>query len=137
MLEERGPLAASAVAELVHLSRATVTGILARLELRGLVDRRPAPHDRRSVLVELSDLGRGVLARAPSLLQDRFRRRLAALEEWEQLAVLATLQRIASMMDATDLDASPHLVSRSEDLASTSDETDEPDSPSTAMETNA
>ncbi len=32
------------------------------------------------------------------------------LEEWEQTTVLATLQRIAAMMDAESLDASPLLV---------------------------
>ena len=54
--------------------------------------------------------GLSELARAPSLLQDRFRQELSSLETWEQMMMLANLQRIASMMDAEALDAAPHLV---------------------------
>ena len=48
-----------------------------------------------------------------SLLQDRFRGELSRLETWEQRMILATLERIASMMGATSIDASPYLVSGS------------------------
>jgi diaminobutyrate acetyltransferase len=51
-----------------------------------------------------------VLRSAPSLLHDRFREGLSRLETWEQTMTLATLQRIASMMDAEDLDAAPLLA---------------------------
>lgn len=110
VIERRGPISPAGIAARVHLSRGTVTGILARLEARGLVERRPDPADRRSVRMSLTSGGSELLARAPSLLQEEFRHELSKLEEWEQLSILATLQRIASMMDAADLDASPHLV---------------------------
>jgi DNA-binding MarR family transcriptional regulator len=41
----------------------TLTGILDRLERRGLVTRAPNPHDRRSVLVELTPSGRAAAKR--------------------------------------------------------------------------
>ena len=105
-----GPLPATSLARAVHLSGATMTGILTRLEKRGYVERARGKSDRRTVMVSITDLGREVLTRAPSLLQDRFRRQLSELETWEQMMMLATLQRIASMMDAEALDAAPHLV---------------------------
>jgi hypothetical protein len=43
-------------------------------------------------------------------LQDRFRRELAKLEQWEQTQLLASLQRIASMMDAEEIEAAPVLT---------------------------
>jgi DNA-binding MarR family transcriptional regulator len=98
------------LARAVHLSGPTVTGILDRLTKRGLVVRTRSGQDRRSVTVRLTSDGEEVLAAAPSLLQDRFRRELIGLEEWEQTTILATLQRIAAMMDAESLDASPVLV---------------------------
>ncbi len=98
------------LARAVHLSGPTVTGILDRLAKRGLVDRARDGQDRRSVTVTLTHSGQEVLAVAPSLLQDRFRRELVRLEEWEQTMILAMLQRIAAMMDAESLDASPVLV---------------------------
>ena len=105
-----GPVSASALARTVHLSGATMTGILTRLEKRGYVDRSRGAADRRTVIVTVTEAGQGVLSRAPSLLQDRFRVALGRLEEWEQLMMLANLQRIASLMDAEELDAAPHLV---------------------------
>ena len=105
-----GEASTGALARAVHLSGPTVTGILDRLTKRGLVDRTRNGQDRRSVTVCLTSDGEKVLAAAPSLLQDRFRQELVSLEEWEQTTILATLQRIAAMMDAESLDASPLLV---------------------------
>jgi len=99
-----------ALARAVHLSGPTVTGILDRLAKRGLVQRARSGNDRRSVTITITPQGEEVMAAAPSLLQDRFRAELARLEQWEQTMILAMLQRIAAMMDAESLDASPVLV---------------------------
>lgn len=103
------PITAGALARSIHLSQATLTGILTRLESRGLVTRARSGSDRRAVVVQLTDQGRAVLETAPSLLQDRFRRELLKLQAWEQTQMLATLQRIASIMDAEGIDAAPVL----------------------------
>ena len=113
-----GESSTGALARAVHLSGPTVTGILDRLTKRGLVDRTRNGQDRRSVTVRLTSDGEDVLAAAPSLLQDQFRQELTRLEEWEQTTILATLQRIAAMMDAESLDASPLLVPGPLDAAS-------------------
>ena len=107
------PITAGALAKSINLSQATVTGILTRLETRGLVSRLRSDRDRRTVVVELTEEGRATLENAPSLLQDRFRRELLMLREWEQTQMLATLQRIASMMDADEIDAAPVLAAGS------------------------
>lgn len=104
------PNTVGALARDIYLGSATVTGILGRLENRGLVTRTRGDLDRRSVVVQLTDDGAKLVAEAPSLLQDRFHRELAKLQEWEQTMILATLQRIASMMDAEDIEAAPVLV---------------------------
>lgn len=100
----------SQLAKSVHLSQATVTGILKRLEQRQLVAREPSAADRRSIRVRVTEAGALLLEHSPSLLQDRFQRALLELREWERLQILSTLQRIAHLMDADDLDASPHLT---------------------------
>lgn len=101
---------ATALARAVHLSGATVSGILDRLGRHGLIRRERDERDRRSVSIVVTDAGRTMLEKAPSLLQDRFRIKLESLEDWERTQVLATLERIASMMAVSDLDASPILV---------------------------
>jgi DNA-binding MarR family transcriptional regulator len=94
----------------VHVSHPTMTGILDRLAKRGLIQRAQDTDDRRRMTVTPTPEGLELLNRAPSPIQDRFRSRLSKLEEWEQTHMLATLQRIAAMMDAEALDAAPVLT---------------------------
>jgi len=101
----QGKVAAGALAKAVHLSQPTVTGILDRLERRGLIDRTRDSQDRRSTFISVTQAGHRVLDAAPSLLQDRFRKELGRLEDWEQTLILSTLQRIAALM-GFDLDTS-------------------------------
>ncbi len=106
---ELQPVSVSAVARSIHLSMATVTGIFNRLEKRELVMRSRNGQDRRTVTLELTEAGVRVLESAPSLLQDRFRAELAKLKQWEQTQLLASLQHIAAMMDAEEIEAAPVL----------------------------
>lgn len=105
-----GPVSTSALARAVHLSQPTLTGIVARLEKRGLVTRTRGTADRRTVTVTPTDAGHAMLAQAPSLLQDRFQAELGRVAEWERTLILSVLQRVAGMMDADGLDAAPHLA---------------------------
>lgn len=97
------------IAENINLSPATVTSILDRLEARGLVNRVRSTEDKRKVAISLTDSGQASLEAAPLPFQEHFTNRFRQLEEWEQSQMVATMQRIASMMDATDIDASPML----------------------------
>jgi DNA-binding MarR family transcriptional regulator len=105
-----GPVSQTSLARAVHLSQATVTGILQRLQRRSLVAREPSPEDRRSVIVSITSDGEALLAASPSQLQDRFRDALSSLANWERLQILATMQRVATLMDADTIDAAPHLT---------------------------
>ena len=112
-----GSVTIGSLAKALRLSHPTVTGIVSRLEKRGLLQRSRGVEDRRTILVCITELGEDVLRRAPRLLQDQFRRQIAALEPWERHQILSTLQRIAGMMDAEDLLAAPHLVSGVTDIS--------------------
>ncbi len=105
-----GRVAVGELAQRVRLSQPTVTGIVDRLERRGLVSRERSERDRRCVIVMATPAGREVLGAAPSLLQDRFRSELARLHDWEQTMILATLQRVAEMLDVEQIDAAAVLL---------------------------
>ena len=51
----------------LELSHSTVSGIVDRLQAKGLVDRRPSPNDRRYVKISLAD---HVASQAPALADD-------------------------------------------------------------------
>lgn len=97
------------VADNITLSSATVTSILDRLETKQLVQRIRSTEDKRRVGVFLTDHGKLVMKDAPLPLQEHFINRFMQLKEWEQSQMVATMQHIANMMDAEDIDASPLL----------------------------
>ncbi|ATC96586.1 MarR family winged helix-turn-helix transcriptional regulator [Pseudoalteromonas tunicata] len=97
------------IAEQINLSSATITSILDRLEIRELVIRERSTTDKRRVGISLTDKGFDIIKDSPTPLQEHFIARFESMQEWEQSQMLATMQRIVSMMDAEDLDASPLL----------------------------
>ncbi len=105
-------MSAGELAREVNLSQGTVTSILDRLEKRELIQRIRSHTDRRKVFVTLTEEGKTQLASAPTLLQERFIQRFEELKDWEQHQILASLQRLAEMMDAQDIDAAPVLDTR-------------------------
>ena len=102
-------LTAGELARRVSLSQATVTDIVKRLEARGLVSRERVSEDRRRVLIAATAAGVALYSAAPPLLQETFVRRFEALKDWEQCQLLAAVQRVAELMDAEAIDASPVL----------------------------
>ena len=109
---QNGSLSAGELAARVSLSQGTVTDILNRLEQRR-ISRVRDTQDRRRVLVKATEAGLAVLDKSPPLLQERFAQSFNSLQDWEQTQLLSSLQRIAWMMDAEDIDAAPVLSSGS------------------------
>ena len=108
--ERLGECSIGALARSIHVGQPTLTGIVQRLERAGYVERSRHEQDGRSVKVTITAAGQDLLKDAPSLLQDRFHAELAKLKDWERSLTLASLQRIAEMMEVQALDASPILV---------------------------
>jgi DNA-binding MarR family transcriptional regulator len=106
-----GGLTPGELARQLSLSQATVTDIVKRLEARGLLTRTRDLADRRRVIVTATAQGRELQASAPPLLQETFVRRFEGLRDWEQNLLVASMQRIAELMDAEGLDAAPVLTS--------------------------
>lgn len=108
-LRREGVMPASVLARRVSLSQATVTTILDRLVKAGLISRERGEADKRIVAARLTEKGVETAEAAPELLQSGFLGRLGTLQSWERHMLVASLQRIAEMMDAEDLDAAPFL----------------------------
>ena len=108
-LRKNGRMSPSAVAKEVSLSQATVTSILDRLEKTDLVRRERLSEDKRVIFACLTTGGMERLEEAPELLQSGFLREYRKIEDWERTMIVSAFQRVATMMDADDLDACPIL----------------------------
>ncbi len=108
-LTERSPRTVGELARAVNLSQATLTGILDRLDRKGMVSRVRSTADRRKVFVSNTETAAEVVAGAPPLLQEGFTRAFRELPDWEQTQILSSLQRIVALMEAGDVEAGPIL----------------------------
>ena len=99
----------SQVAKNVNLSAATVTNIIDRLENKNLVSRVRNTQDKRKVGLYLTENGQALLLKAPQPLQENFIENFANLAQWEQSQLLSSMERLAGMMDANEIDAAPLL----------------------------
>lgn len=108
-LKKSGDSTPGKIAKSMHLSQATITGILDRLEARRLIIRSRSTSDRRKVIVALSSDGNNIVETVPSPLQERFARKLAALPEENQAVIDTILGQVVSMMEAEKLAAAPVL----------------------------
>ncbi len=108
-IEREGAPSTSTLARQISVSQATMTRIIDRLERAGLVRRQKSSTDKRVVNISLTEPGSAKLESAPEPLQAEFLRKFRKLEDWEQQMLKSSLSRIATMMDAQDIDAAPIL----------------------------
>jgi DNA-binding MarR family transcriptional regulator len=109
-LSEEKEMTPGGLAREVHLSHATVTGIIGRLERKGLVKRTRSTEDGRSYLIRLTDSGVSMVQSSPSMLQEQFLHELSKLADWEKTMILSSLQRITSILDVESIEAAPVLT---------------------------
>lgn len=105
-----GSATPKALAQQMGVSQATVTALVDKLVGAGLARRVPSEVDRRQINVVLTEAGAERLSEVPDALQQRYARAFEALQDWEQAQILAALERVAAMLDADGLDASPVLT---------------------------
>jgi MarR family transcriptional repressor of emrRAB len=90
----------SSLAEKVGVKRATMTGLLDRLERDDLIERRAHQQDRRKIGVRLTPKGRQVLA---EMLPDYYRRvakTMANLTEKDRLELMTLLGKVNQGLSA-------------------------------------
>jgi MarR family transcriptional regulator, organic hydroperoxide resistance regulator len=90
MLHEPRPM--GELAKFLFCDNSNVTGIVDRLEERGLVERRPADHDRRVKLIELTEQGQRVRREIERRINEP-PRAIADLPEADQIALRDILRR--------------------------------------------
>lgn len=94
VLEADGPLSMSRLAEALDVSVASATGIVSRMERRGLVERRHDTADRRLVVVHLTERGAGLFRDLEAHRRERLAQLLHELTPDELTGLLRGLRAL-------------------------------------------
>jgi DNA-binding MarR family transcriptional regulator len=104
MLDRHGELPMSRIAELLDVSDSNATGLIDRMEERGLVARVRHPEDRRVVLVRVTDRGRQILTDMEILRDDLMRRVLSRLDDGKLARLAAAVGDVQAALAAAAVD---------------------------------
>jgi DNA-binding MarR family transcriptional regulator len=106
LLQHHGALAMSRLAELLDVSLSNATGIIDRMEEKGLIERVRVPDDRRLVLVRPGAAGMRALVEAETSKRERLRAVLGHLTAAERPVVLEALRSLRRALSA-EVDSAP------------------------------
>lgn len=94
----------------LNLNSSTVTGIISRLEKRGMLARLPKSGDKRVATLTLTSIGYELLENTPDLLQQLLSVKLEKVPEDDLKKISESLDILVNMLEIEDLDASPVLT---------------------------
>lgn len=100
LLEHHGAMPMSRLAELLDVSLSNATGLVDRMEERGLVERSRVPDDRRVVMVRPAAGGRLALEETEIVRREQMRAVLRRLSEPQLTRALAAFRDIRAAIEA-------------------------------------
>jgi DNA-binding MarR family transcriptional regulator len=109
-LEAEGPLSMKRLAEAMDVSDASATGIVDRMEKRGLVARRHSTDDRRVVRVHPTEAGFQVFRDIATHRREALAKVLAELTAEEMASLLVGMRAIHAVRDRLLAAAAPGLA---------------------------
>jgi DNA-binding MarR family transcriptional regulator len=92
LIQSHGPLPMSRLADLLDVSVASATGIVDRMEKRGVVERRHSEADRRVVEIHLTKRGLAVFMVMETERRKRLKKLVALMSDTELNALLMGLR---------------------------------------------
>ncbi len=94
IIEANPDLKQSELARAAQLDRSTVVTVIDNLQRRGLVERRAAPHDRRSNAIRLTDAGTTLLRKLKRQVNQHEKRLLENFSAAERDTFIALLKKV-------------------------------------------
>jgi len=95
----------------LNLNASTISGILKRLEKKGLVAKLPKVSDKRVTLISLTANGMDLLQSAPITFQQKLSEKLQALPPEKLQTIIDGIDILTSIMEVDEVDASPIITS--------------------------
>ncbi len=94
----------------LNLNASTISGILSRLEKKGLVAKLPKASDKRVTLISLTANGMELLQSAPITFQQKLSEKLQALPPKKLQIIIEGIDLLTQIMEVEELDASPIIT---------------------------
>jgi DNA-binding MarR family transcriptional regulator len=103
-LYEYGPLPPSKIANHMMVKSSTVTGVVDRLEKKGLAERMRTSADRRVITIQLTEAGKKLAQYAPPPIQQKILDGLKQTETAKKEQIVRSLNMLTDMLDIQDLE---------------------------------
>jgi DNA-binding MarR family transcriptional regulator len=95
------PLSSAALSRLLNVTPANITGIIDRLEEKGLVGRTRKTDDRRIQLIGLTEQGREQARKLPDLIEEKLVRGMETLSSEEVGEIYKSIDTIIRIIEDT------------------------------------
>lgn len=111
LLLNKGSMSSADLSRLMYVTPSNMTGIIDRLEKKGLIERKRKEGDRRVTMIILTGAGKSMSENIPDPIEKKFINQLADLEnEHVQLLAMA-MNQILSLVDIEDIEEIPLEIS--------------------------
>ncbi len=99
------------IRKFLNLNASTTSGIINRLEAKGLVARLPKSGDKRVVTIALTSKGDNLMQRMPSLLHEKLEEKLEKLNENQLKKIQDSLEMLVNILEIDEMEAFPVISS--------------------------
>lgn len=106
-LVARGPISSAELSRELCVTPSNITGIIDRLEKKGLVERTRKKGDRRVALITLTESGENLSRGLPDPIETRLITALSDLEPSNVEGLRDSLKTVLHLIDAQDLEDEP------------------------------
>ena len=103
-LYEYGPLPPSKIAQHMMVKSSTVTGVVDRLEEKGLAERIRNSPDRRMIIIQLTEAGKKLGENAPPPIQQKIIDGLKQTGNVKKEQIVYALNMLTDMLDVQDFE---------------------------------
>lgn len=100
----------SEIKSFLNLNSSTASGIVQRLEKKGLIAKLPKSGDKRVTKLILTAYGDQLLRRIPPLMHDRMNTKLQKMNPSEVSEIVELLEKLVLLLQISELDASEAMT---------------------------
>lgn len=95
------------IGEFLSLNASTITGIISRLERKGLIYRLPKGVDKRVNFITLTQEGKELIDQSPELIHDRVTRKLERFTDPELVRIQTAFELLFELLDLQEDNSAP------------------------------